>query len=133
MLPDSHYWPIWAWPDGNPRNNDQNPEILAVAENYFGWWNEPYGANQANISAIETIELWDDFMEKVTILADAKRIPVEEIKLVGPSISPGKEAMTPFLVTTIYHRVVREPGLRSLTIDLGTHQFGLLCTSTHRL
>ena len=59
LLPNSHYWPIWAWPDDNPRSDGQNPEILASAESYFGWWNEPYGENQANITPTASLDLWE--------------------------------------------------------------------------
>ena len=67
--------------------------MLEAAENYFGWFNEPYGENQANISANDTVQHWDQFMSKVTELANAKGIPVDDIQIAGPSVGPGRAPM----------------------------------------
>ena len=85
--------PIWAYPPGMADSRPQSDEVLVFAENFFGWYNEPYGDTQSNLTAAEVTATWSDLMVKVAELANAKGISVDEIKIVGPSVGPGKKAM----------------------------------------
>merc|ERR1719220_518521 len=88
-LEKSTFMPMWSWVrnEMDPFELRANPEIVA-AEPIFGSFNEPYGHNQANLTAQEAVDLWPRFLARREALAEALGISADEIKIVSPSISP---------------------------------------------
>ena len=107
MVPESHYWPIYAYPpcsetthpitgDGscNPETcNDDNSctgnrysesQYGSYAEEYLGILNEPYGSNQADWTANNTLAIWEtEIAGEIQKLADVKSVTVDDIKEIG--------------------------------------------------
>ena len=105
MVPESHYWPIYAYPpcsetthpvtgDGscNPEtcNDDnsctgnrysENQGYGSYAEEYLGILNEPYGSNQADWTGNNTLAIWEtEIAGEIQKLATAKNVTVDDIK-----------------------------------------------------
>ena len=86
ILKNSNFFPMWSWL--KTEYHDMYP-----GSDYIGMFNEPENKVQANLTVDEVIALWPNFQAKVKVLAERRGVPISQIKIGSPTISPFKASM----------------------------------------